>query len=168
MTMIIRIAAFLAALVVSGSALAQQYPSKPVKILVPFPAGGVTDIVGRLLAQKLSERLGQQFYVENQGGAGGNLGMGAAARSAADGYTILLSSSSIVVNPSLYNKVPFDVEKDFIPVTKAGGSPNSWLVNPNFPAKTMKELIEVIKREPGRHSVAPPAPVRRRRCRSRC
>jgi tripartite-type tricarboxylate transporter receptor subunit TctC len=156
MTMIIRVAAFLAALVVAGSALAQQYPAKPVKILVPFPAGGVTDIVGRLLAQKLSERLGQQFYVENQGGAGGNLGMGAAARSPADGYTILLASSSIVVNPSLYNKVPFDVEKDFIPVTKAGGSPNSWLVNPSFPAKTMKELIELIKREPGKHSVGSP------------
>ena len=156
MTMIIRIAAFCAALVVAGSAFAQQYPTKPVKILVPFPAGGVTDIVGRLIAQKLSERLGQQFYVENQGGAGGNLGMGAVARSAADGYTILLSSSSIVVNPSLYNKVPFDVEKDFIPVTKAGGSPNSWLVNPSFPAKTMKELIELIKREPGKHSVGSP------------
>jgi tripartite-type tricarboxylate transporter receptor subunit TctC len=156
MTTIIRIAAFCAALLVPGSALAQQYPTKPVKILVPFPAGGVTDIVGRLLAQKLSERLGQQFYVENQGGAGGNLGMGAVARSAADGYTILLSSSSIVVNPSLYNKVPFDVEKDFIPVTKAGGSPNSWLVNPSFPAKTMKELIELIKREPGKHSVGSP------------
>jgi len=156
MTMIIRIAAFCAALVVAGPAVAQQYPTKPVRILVPFPAGGVTDIVGRLLAQKLSERLGQQFYVENQGGAGGNLGMAAVARSAPDGYTILLSSSSIVVNPSLYNKVPFDVEKDFIPVTKAGGSPNSWLVNPSFPAKTMQELIELIKREPGKHSVGSP------------
>src|SRR5262245_5582448 len=156
MTMIIRIAAFCAALVAAGSAVAQQYPTKPVRILVPFPAGGVTDSVGRLLGQKLSERLGQQFYVENQGGAGGNLGMSAAARSPGDGYTILLSSSSIVVNPSLYNKVPFDVEKDFIPVTKAGGSPNSWLVNPSFPAKTMQELIEVIKREPGKHSVGSP------------
>ena len=129
MRTIVRIAAFCAVLVAAGSALAQQYPTKPVKILVPFPAGGVTDIVGRLLAQKLSERLGQQFYVENQGGAGGNLGMGTVARSAPDGYTILLSSSSIVVNPSLYNKVPFDVEKDFTPVTKAGGSPNSgWSI----------------------------------------
>src|SRR5262245_41426896 len=156
MTMIIRIAAFCAALVAAGSAVAQQYPTKPVRILVPFPAGGVTDSVGRLLGQKLSERLGQQFYVENQGGAGGNLGMSAAARSPADGHTILLSSSSIVVNPSLYNKVPFDVEKDFIPVTKAGGSPTSWLVNPNFPATTMKELVDLIKREPGKHSVGSP------------
>jgi tripartite-type tricarboxylate transporter receptor subunit TctC len=156
MTAIFRIAALGAALLVSGSAFAQQYPSKPVKILIPFPAGGVTDIAGRLIAQKLSERLGQQFYIENVAGAGGNLGMANVARSPGDGYTILFASSSIVVNPSLYNKIPFDVEKDFIPVTKAGGSPNSWLVNPNFPAKTMKELIDLIKREPGKHSVASP------------
>ena len=123
---------------------------------IPFPAGGVTDIAGRLIAQKLSEKLGQQFYIENQAGAGGNLGMASVARSPGDGYTILLSSSSITVNPSLYQKMPFDVEKDLIPVTKAGGSPNSWLVNPNFPAKTMKELIDLIKKEPGKHSVGSP------------
>jgi tripartite-type tricarboxylate transporter receptor subunit TctC len=156
MTIFIRIAAFCAALIVSGSAFAQQYPTKPVKIIIPFAAGGVTDIAGRLIAQKLSERLGQQFYIENQGGAGGNLGMSAAARSSGDGYTILLSSSSIVVNPSLYSKIPFDAEKDFIPVTKAGASPNAWLVNPAFPAKTMKEMIDLIKAEPGKHSVASP------------
>jgi len=154
--MIIRVIAVCAALFISGAAFAQQYPSKPVKILIPFPPGGVTDIAGRLIAQKLSEKLGQQFYIENQGGAGGNLGMANVARSAGDGYTILLASSSIVVNPSLYNKIPFNVEKDFIPVTKAGGSPNSWLVHPDFPAKTMKELIELIKREPGKHSVGSP------------
>ena len=156
MITITRIIALAAALLVSGSAFAQQYPSKPVKILIPFPPGGVTDIAGRLIAQKLSERLGHQFYVENIAGAGGNLGMANAARSAGDGYTILLASSSIVVNPSLYNKMPFDAEKDLIPVTKAGGSPNSWLVNPDYPAKTMKEMIDLIKREPGKHSVASP------------
>ena len=156
MTMIGRIVAVCAALVMSGSAHAQQYPSKPVKIIIPFPAGGVTDIAGRLIAQKLSERLGQQFYIENVGGAGGNLGMAQAARAPGDGYTILLSSSSVVVNPSLYNKMPFDAEKDLIPVTKAGGSPNSWLVNPNFPANTMKELVDLIRKEPGKHSVGSP------------
>jgi tripartite-type tricarboxylate transporter receptor subunit TctC len=156
MTMIGRIVAVCAALVMAGPAFAQQYPSKPVKIIIPFPAGGVTDIAGRLIAQKLSERLGQQFYIENIGGAGGNLGMAQAARAAGDGYTILLSSSSVVVNPSLYNKMPFDAEKDLIPVTKAGGSPNSWLVNPNFPAKTMRELVDLIKKEPGKHSVGSP------------
>lgn len=156
MKAIVRLAALCAAILVSGAAYAQQYPTKPVKIIIPFPAGGVTDIAGRLIAQKLSEKLGQQFYIENIGGAGGNLGMANAARSPGDGYTILLSSSSVTVNPSLYAKMPFDVEKDLIPVTKAGGSPNSWLVNPNFPAKTMKEMIELIKKEPGKHSVGSP------------
>jgi tripartite-type tricarboxylate transporter receptor subunit TctC len=99
-----------AALLVSGSAFAQQYPTKPVKIIIPFPAGGVTDLAGRLIAQKLSEKLGHQFYIENIAGAGGNIGMAQAARSPGDGYTILLSSSSITVNPSLYTKMPFDVE----------------------------------------------------------
>jgi tripartite-type tricarboxylate transporter receptor subunit TctC len=156
MTPIAGIVALCTALVVSGSAFAQQYPTRPVKIVIPFPAGGVTDIAGRIIAQKLSERLGQQFYIENIGGAGGNLGMANAARSPGDGYTILLTSSSIVVNPSLYAKMPFDVEKDLIPVTKAGGSPNSWQVNPGFPAKTMTELVDLIKREPGKYSVASP------------
>jgi tripartite-type tricarboxylate transporter receptor subunit TctC len=146
----------LIALALAWPASAQQYPSKPVKIIIPFAAGGVTDIAGRLIAQRLSEKLGQQFFVENAGGAGGNLGMGQAAKAPADGYTILLSSSSIVVNPSLYAKVPFDIDKDFIPVTKAGGTPNSWVVNASFPAKTMKELIELIRREPGKHSVGSP------------
>src|SRR6516165_7833192 len=97
----IRIVALGAALVVSGSAFAQQYPGKPVKVIVPFPPAGVTDIVGRLVAQKLSDKLGEQFYIENIAGAGGNLGMGQAARSPGDGYTILFASSSIVVNPEV-------------------------------------------------------------------
>ena len=151
-----RLAAIVAMIIVCGAAHAQQYPTKPVKILIPFPAGGVTDIAGRLIAQKLSERLGQQFYIENVAGAGGNLGMAQVARSPGDGYTILLSSSSLTVNPSLYQKMPFDVEKDLVPVTKAGGSPNSWLVNPSFPAKTMKELVDLIKKEPGKHTVGSP------------
>ena len=121
-----------------------------------FRSGGVTDIAGRLIAQRLSERLGQQFYIENVGGAGGNLGMAQVARAPADGYTVLLSSSSVTVNPSLYASMPFDPEKDLTPVTKAGGSPNSWLVNPDFPARTMKEMIELIRKEPGKYSVGSP------------
>ena len=127
-----------------------------MKIVIPFAAGGVTDIAGRLIAQRLSERLGQQFFIENMPGAGGNLGMSQVAKSAGDGYTILLASSSIVVNPSLYAKVPYDIDKDFIPVTKAGGTPNSWVVNASHPAKTMKDLVELIRREPGKHSVGSP------------
>jgi tripartite-type tricarboxylate transporter receptor subunit TctC len=135
---------------------AADYPDRAVKVIVPFPAGGVTDIATRLIAQKLSERLGQQFYIENIAGAGGNLGMANAARAPGDGYTILFASSSIVVNPSLYKQMPFDVEKDFIPVTRAGASPNSWLVNNDFAAKTMHDLIAAMKADPGKLSVASP------------
>jgi tripartite-type tricarboxylate transporter receptor subunit TctC len=123
---------------------------------VPFPPGGATDIAGRIITQKLSERLGQQFFIENISGAGGNIGMTIAARAPPDGYTILLASSSIVVNPSLYKSIPFDVEKDFVAVTKVGASPNSWEVNSEFPAKTMKELIDLMKASPGKYSVASP------------
>jgi tripartite-type tricarboxylate transporter receptor subunit TctC len=150
------VAAAVASLALVGPGTAQQYPSKPVKMIVPFPAGGVTDIAARVIAQKLSERLGQQFFVDNIGGAGGNLGMGQVAKAAGDGYTILISSSSVVVNPSLYKNVPFDISKDFIPVTKAGATPNSWVVNASFPVKSMRELIDLIKKEPGKYSVASP------------
>jgi len=148
----------LAALAIAAapSLRAADYPDHAVKVIVPFPPGGATDIVGRILVQKLSERLGMQFFIENIGGAGGNIGMTEAARAPHDGYTILLSSSSIVVNTSLYKALPFDVEKDFIPVTKAGASPNSWEVNAEFPAKTMKELIDAMKASPGKYSVASP------------
>jgi tripartite-type tricarboxylate transporter receptor subunit TctC len=156
MKIVLRIAALVAALLVPFAASAQQYPTKPVKIVIPFPPGGVTDNATRVIAQKLSERLGQNFYIENQPGAGGNLGMGAVAKAPGDGYTILLASSSIVVNPSLYQKVPYDIAKDFIPVTKAGGTPNTWVVHADHPAKTMQELIDMIRREPGKHSVASP------------
>jgi tripartite-type tricarboxylate transporter receptor subunit TctC len=135
---------------------AAGYPDHPVKVIVPFPAGGVTDIATRIIAQKLSDRLGQQFYIENIGGAGGNIGMADAARAAGDGYTVLFASSSIVVNPSLYKKIPFDVEKDLIPVTKAGASPNAWIVKSDFPVKTMRELIDLMKTNPGKYSVASP------------
>ena len=156
MKMIMRAVALSAALLISGSAFAQQYPTKPVKIIVPFPPAGVTDIITRLVAQKLSEKLGQQFYIENVAGAAGNLGMAQVARSPGDGYTILFASSSFVVNPSLYNKVPFDWEKDFIPVTKAGATPNSWQIKPDFQAQTMNQLIDLFKKEPGKQSVASP------------
>jgi len=137
-------------------AQAAGYPDHPVKIIVPFPAGGITDVVTRLIANHLSQRLGQQFFIEDIAGAGGNIGMGQVARATGDGYTILSASSSIVVNPSLYKKVPFDVLKDFIPVTKAGATPNAWLVNNDFPAKTMQEMVSLMKANPGKYSVASP------------
>jgi len=131
-----------------------NYPERPVKIIVPFAAGGPTDVVARLIATKLSERSGKQFYVENITGAGGNAGMGQAARAAPDGHTILFVSSSYVVNPSLYPKIPYDPYKDFMPVTVAGDAPNILLVHPSVPAKTVAELIDYIKANPGKVSYA--------------
>ena len=129
-------AAMLVAPVTPRAQTAGSYPDKPVRIIVPFAPAGPTDVVARLIAQKLSERLGKQFYIENVTGAGGNTGMGQAARAAADGYTILFVSSSFVVNPSLYPKIPYDPYKDFAPVTVVGDAPNALLVNPTVPAKT--------------------------------
>jgi tripartite-type tricarboxylate transporter receptor subunit TctC len=145
-----------AAILVASASQAQtspsSYPDRPVRIIVPFAPAGPTDVVARLIAQKLSERLGKQFYVENVTGAGGNTGMGQAARAAPDGYTILFVSSSFVVNPSLYPKIPYDPYKDFAPVTVAGDAPNILLVNPKVPAKTVRELIDYIKANPGKVS----------------
>ena len=132
------------------------YPDRPVKIVVANTPGGPSDLVGRMISAALQQSTGKTFIVENIGGAGGNIGMGDAAHAAGDGYTMLFASSSIVVNPSLYKKLPFDLNKDLIPVTKAGISPNSWLVNRDFPTKTMKELIDLMKASPGKLSVASP------------
>jgi tripartite-type tricarboxylate transporter receptor subunit TctC len=129
-----------------------SYPDHPVRVIVPFAPAGPTDVVARLVAQKLSERLGKQFYIENVTGAGGNTGMGQAARAAADGYTVLFASSSFVVNPSLYPKIPYDPYKDFAPVTVVGDAPNILLVNPTVPARTVRELIDYIKANPGKIS----------------
>jgi tripartite-type tricarboxylate transporter receptor subunit TctC len=134
--------------------LAQTYPTRPVRIIVPFAPAGPTDVFARLLAQKLSETLGQHFYIENQVGAGGNIGMGNAARAAPDGYTIVIVSTSYVVNPSLYAKVPYDPLKDFAPVTLAAVSPNVLTVHPSIPANDVKELIVHIKANPGKYSFA--------------
>jgi tripartite-type tricarboxylate transporter receptor subunit TctC len=154
----VRVLAILAALVLAGLPCGAQtagtYPDKPVRIIVPFAPAGPTDVVARLIAAKLSERLGKQFYVENVAGAGGNMGMGQAARAAPDGYTVLFVSSSYVVNPSLYAKIPYDPYKDFEPVTVAGDAPNILLVHPSIPAKTVKELVDLIKANPGKYSFA--------------
>src|SRR5262245_21281071 len=135
-------------------ARAQAYPTRPVRIIVPFAAGGPSDVIARLVAQKLTERLGKQFYVENQTGAGGNLAMGNAARSTPDGYTILFVTSSYVVNPSLYPRVPYDPYKDFAPLTVAADAPNMLLVHPSLPAKAVKGLVDLIKINPGKYSYA--------------
>jgi tripartite-type tricarboxylate transporter receptor subunit TctC len=136
--------------------LAAGYPTRPVRVLVGFPVGGPTDVIARIVAQKLSESLGQQFYVENIGGAGGNIASGQAARAAADGYTIMAISTGFVVNPSLYAKVPYDPIKDFAPVTLIAVSPNVVVVNPSVPARTLPELVQLIRDNPGKYSYAGP------------
>jgi tripartite-type tricarboxylate transporter receptor subunit TctC len=141
----------------SGNAQAETYPTKNVRMLVPFAAAGPTDIIARLIGQKLGELYGHQFVVENVPGAGGNIGTAQAAKSPADGYTLLVISTGFMVNPSLYARVPYDPIKDFAPVTLVAASPNVLVVNPQVPAKTVKELIDLIKANPGKYSYAQPA-----------
>jgi tripartite-type tricarboxylate transporter receptor subunit TctC len=131
---------------------AQAYPTRPVRAVVAFAPGGVTDTFARLMAQKLTEQLGKQVYVENIAGASGNLGTGQVAKAAADGYTILFAFSSHVVNPTLFARVPYDPIKDFDPVTLAVASTTLLTVNPSVPAKTVKELVDLIKANPGKYS----------------
>lgn len=149
-------AAILATLGLSSVTLAAGYPDHPVKIVVPFAAGGPTDVMARLVAQRLGEKLGQQFYVEDVPGAGGNIGTVNVARATPDGYTILFASSSYVVNPSLYKNCPYDPYKDFEPVILAAVTPNILIVNPSVAAKSAKELITLIKASPNKFTFASP------------
>jgi len=153
---LISFAAAIAAAILMTPASAAGYPERPVKIVVPFAAGGPVDVMARLLAEKLTTKLGQRFYIENLAGAGGNIGMTNVARSMPDGYTILIVSSSYTVNPSLYKNCPYDPYKDFIPVTLAAVTPNILIVNPSVLAKTPKELIEAIKASPNKYTDASP------------
>ena len=132
---------------------AADYPDHPVRLIVPFAAGGPTDTIARILASKLGGDLGKQFYVENQAGAGGNIGMGNAARAAADGYTLLVVSSSFVVNPSLYAKIPYDADRDFVPISLVADSPNVLIVNPQLAAKSLRELVDLVKANPGTYKI---------------
>jgi tripartite-type tricarboxylate transporter receptor subunit TctC len=139
-----------------AAAAAENYPTRPVRVVVGFPAGGPTDAIARIVAQKLTDNLGQQFFVENVGGAGGNTAAGQVARVTPDGYTIMAISTGFVVNPSLYAKVPYDPIKDFAPVTLVAASPNIVVVNPQVPAKTLPELVQLIRDNPGKYSFAGP------------
>ena len=134
---------------VSRIAKADTYPSRPVHLIVFYAAGGGNDIIARLMGQWLSERLGQSFVVENRPGGGGNLGTEYVVRAAADGYTLLLSSSANVVNTSLYDKLDFDFVRDIAPVASISYEPNIMVVNPSMPAKTVPEFIAYAKANPG-------------------
>jgi tripartite-type tricarboxylate transporter receptor subunit TctC len=147
-------AALMLMFAVSG-AMAQVYPTKPVRMIVPFPAGGATDIVGRLIAQKLAEGWGQQVIVDNRGGAGGTIGSDVAAKSPPDGYTMLLGTSSThAVAPSLYSKLPYDPVRDFSPVTLVATATILLAVHPSVPAQNVRELIALAKRQPNALSFA--------------
>src|SRR5262249_10983759 len=136
-----------------GEAAAEVYPSKPVRLIVPFPPGGSNDIVARMIGAQLGERLGKQVVVDNRGGAGGVLGTEIAAKSPADGYTPLLLSSAYAINPSLY-KLSFDQAKAFAPVTILASGPNALSVFPGLPVKSVKELIALAKEKPGQLNYA--------------
>ena len=136
----------------SRHAGAQAYPNRPVKVVVPVAPGGANDTTARLVAQKLSEHFGQQFYCENQVGAGGNIAFAATARAPKDGYTILAAGGNFVINPSLYAKVPYDPTGDFAPVSLMCSSPHVIAVNPAVPAANIAELVALLKASPGKYS----------------
>jgi tripartite-type tricarboxylate transporter receptor subunit TctC len=139
-----------AAAIIAGGAAAQQYPSKTITMIVPFPAGGTTDILARPIAQKLSEKLGQQVIVDNRPGAGGTLGAGIVAKAASDGHTLLVAAVHHTIATSLYKKLPYNFEKDLAPVTVIAFVPNVMLVNPSLPVKNVKDVIAMAKAQPGK------------------
>jgi tripartite-type tricarboxylate transporter receptor subunit TctC len=147
----------LAALAMAVPASAQSYPTRSVRLIVPFAAGGPTDVIARIVAQKLSEAWGQQVVTENVPGAGGNTGVAMAARARPDGYTVLVVSTGFIVNPSMYSRIPYDPIKDFAPITLVAASPNVISVNPEVPAKSLKDLVALVKANPGKYSFAQPA-----------
>jgi tripartite-type tricarboxylate transporter receptor subunit TctC len=153
-----RFALLVAGLVLATAAYPQgAYPDHKIRMIVPFAAGGPTDVIGRLVAERLSDVLGQQVYVENMPGAGGNLGVETAKRADPDGYTILTVSTGFIINPSMYSKIGYDPLKDFAPISLVAASPNVVAVHPSVPAKDLKELVALIKADPGKYSYAQPS-----------
>jgi len=157
LTMNIVLAATLSLLASTASLAAEaKYPSRPIRIIVPFAPGAATDIIARLLGQKMTEAWGQQVVVDNRGGAGGNIGMGIAANAAGDGYTILFVSSSYMVNPGLYKRIPYDPYKSFIPISNLSASPHVFYAHASQPVRSLAELIDAVKKDPKKFSVATP------------
>ncbi len=139
-----------------GHAAEPAWPTRPVRMIVPFASGGPTDVIARVIALKLTEAWGHQVVIDNRAGAGGNIGMGLAASAAADGYTVLMVSSSFVVNPGLYSKIPYDPYKSFIPITNAAASPNVFTAHPSVAAKSMQDLIALAKSDAKKYNIATP------------
>jgi tripartite-type tricarboxylate transporter receptor subunit TctC len=137
------------------NAAAQPYPNKPIRLMVPFPPGGSTDIVARIVAQKVGAQLGQNLVIENRGGAGGTLGTAVVAKAPADGYTLVVGTTSThVVAPSVYQKLEYDPVKDFAPISLIAVTPYLLVVNPSVPAKSLKELVGLLKAQPGKLNYA--------------
>jgi tripartite-type tricarboxylate transporter receptor subunit TctC len=139
---------------VATRARAQSFPARPVRTIVAYAPGGATDVVARLIIGKIGEQLGKQFYVENLAGGSGNIGMAQAAKAAPDGYTMLAAFSSFVVNPTLFRRVPYNPENDFDPVSLAVTSTTVMVVNPSLPAKSMRDLVALVRARPGTYSYA--------------
>ena len=139
-----------------GISYSQEYPSRPVRIIVPSPPGGGTDIVARVLAQHFAKSFGQQFFVENKPGAGNMIGIEAVARAAPDGYTLLMTASTLALNTVLFKKVPYDPVRDFAPITLTATAPNVLLVHPSVPAQSLAEFIALAKAKPGALSYGTP------------
>jgi len=135
---------FLACVMIAGGSWAQNFPTKPIRIVTPFPPGGPTDLYARIVAQGLKEKFGQQPIVDNRPGASGTIGTEIVAKAAPDGYTLLFMATHHVINPSLYKKLPYDWEKDFTPISLVAQNPNVLMAHPSLPANTIKELISVI------------------------
>ncbi|MGE8397920.1 MAG: tripartite tricarboxylate transporter substrate-binding protein, partial [Comamonas sp.] len=157
-TLLSTVAAAAALVAVAPAAwAADNYPSRPIKLIVPFGAGGSTDIVARLLADKMGPILGQPVVIENKGGAGGSIGAAEIAKSAPDGYTIGMATvSTHGANPAIMSKLAYDAKKDFAPITNVMAVPSVFVVHPSVPAKTMQEFIALAKKEPGKYSFASP------------
>ena len=143
---------FLLAEIFMLPAAAQTYPAKPVRIVIPIAAGGGTDIVGRMIAQKLTETMGQQFVVENRPGAGGIIGTEAVSTAAPDGYTVLITPTSHTINPSVYAKLPYDTVKDFAPISLLVSVTTVFVTHPSLPARSVKEIVALAKAQPGQLS----------------
>ncbi len=150
------LAAALAASMLAPLAVAQEYPSRPIRIIVPFAPGGPTDVAARVIGPRMAEAWGQPVVVDNRAGAGGNIGMALAAKAPPDGHTVLFTSSSVVVNPTLYAKAGYDVFRDLVPVTRANTTPNILVVHPSVPARTVAELVALVRANPGKFSYATP------------
>jgi tripartite-type tricarboxylate transporter receptor subunit TctC len=148
------VAVLLLSLLLVASAAAQDYPSKPIRFIVPYPPAGGTDVVARILLEPLTAVLGQPILIDNRGGAAGALGTDIAAKAAPDGYTILFTLSSHTINPKLYDKLPFDVERDFVPISLAALSPQILVAHPSVPANNISELIALAKAQPGKLNFA--------------